>query len=173
MGKKVSPESVKISKNEKHQFNSLINILKPKVYITDSSSFKRLVQELTGNNSTTASPTPVPFSEKEVVEIVSVEEVEDQRENIETNSVEVSTDDSSKLCYNEFMNEGLNQVWHQMCVDDTTLEDSITNNPVDHLFTYQELESLLLDVEPYPFYNSCAYMGQEVSIYDYELAGLI
>ncbi|KAK4846565.1 hypothetical protein QYF36_019210 [Acer negundo] len=63
MGKKKSPESVmKISKNhhkqhhhhEKKQFNSLINVLRPKVYITDSSTFKSLVQQLTGLNAAAA-----------------------------------------------------------------------------------------------------------------------
>ncbi|KAK4275577.1 hypothetical protein QN277_018633 [Acacia crassicarpa] len=33
------------------EFDDLINDLKPKVYITDSSSFKQLVQDLTGNNN--------------------------------------------------------------------------------------------------------------------------
>lgn len=40
---------MKISKQEERkQLNSLIKVLKPKVYITDSSRFKNLVQELTG-----------------------------------------------------------------------------------------------------------------------------
>ncbi|KAF5731335.1 hypothetical protein HS088_TW18G00012 [Tripterygium wilfordii] len=59
MGKKVNQKSFRISKNsnQKQQFNSLIKVLKPKVYITDSSSFKGLVQELTGDGgSTTSSP---------------------------------------------------------------------------------------------------------------------
>ncbi|KAK2661922.1 hypothetical protein Ddye_000496 [Dipteronia dyeriana] len=59
MGKKISTESVmKISKNhhkhhhhEKKQFNSLIKVLRPKVYITDPSTFKCLVQQLTGLNA--------------------------------------------------------------------------------------------------------------------------
>lgn len=43
MGKQMSKASVKISKNYNES-------LKPRVYITHSSSFKTLVQELTGKN---------------------------------------------------------------------------------------------------------------------------
>ncbi|KAK3183397.1 hypothetical protein Dsin_030683 [Dipteronia sinensis] len=53
---------MKISKNhhkqhhhhEKKQFNTLIKVLRPKVYITDSSTFKSLVQQLTGLNGAAA-----------------------------------------------------------------------------------------------------------------------
>lgn len=61
MGKKLSPQlaSLKVSKNNKKQPNTnLIKILKPKVYIINSSSFKGLVQELTGNGSPISSPPP-------------------------------------------------------------------------------------------------------------------
>ncbi|GLT28290.1 hypothetical protein SLA2020_032320 [Shorea laevis] len=52
MGKKISQAPAKISKSnieKKQRVNSLIKVLRPKVYITDSSSFKKLVQELSGN----------------------------------------------------------------------------------------------------------------------------
>ncbi|KAD2804529.1 hypothetical protein E3N88_37906 [Mikania micrantha] len=49
--------SFKISnKQPTHQFNSLIKVLKPKVFITTSSNFKTLVQELTGNDSRPSVP---------------------------------------------------------------------------------------------------------------------
>ncbi|KAH8509179.1 hypothetical protein H0E87_011083 [Populus deltoides] len=75
MGKKVSQASMKISKNEKNQLGSLIKVLRPKVYITDSSSFKRLVQELTGNGKTIPSPPP-PSKPQTVLENVAVVNVE-------------------------------------------------------------------------------------------------
>ncbi|KAK6916908.1 hypothetical protein RJ641_017659 [Dillenia turbinata] len=61
MGKKLShQQSLKISKHgssKKKQLNiksnTLIKVLKPKVYITHISSFKQLVQQLTGYNPTT------------------------------------------------------------------------------------------------------------------------
>ncbi|KAJ7960654.1 VQ motif containing protein [Quillaja saponaria] len=206
MGKKVSQAPVKITKSESNQFKSLIKVLKPKVYIIDSSDFKTLVQELTGNGSTTTSSLPPPFLETKEVDKIPVIDIEDQREN-GSRRVEVSTD----VSIDDSSNEEFNQVWHQMCLYDNALEDSIVTKPVDHLFTYQELESLLLDEEPYTFYNgykaleeesiptkpvdhpftyqelesllldvepytsynSYGQMGQEVSIYDYEFAGLI
>lgn len=57
---------MKISKNhqaaeiKKPQLSSLIKVLKPKVYITHSSNFKTLVQQLTGNGSPVSSPTTPP-----------------------------------------------------------------------------------------------------------------
>ncbi|KAK0590763.1 hypothetical protein LWI29_031367 [Acer saccharum] len=88
MGKKKSPESVmKITKNhhkqhhhhEKKQFNSMINVLRPKVYITDSSTFKSLVQQLTGLNaaaaidhddriSSSSSSSPLPSPETQLLD---------------------------------------------------------------------------------------------------------
>lgn len=65
MGKKVimnNFQSQKISKNNSHNngnkknFNKLIKLLKPKVYITESCNFKNLVQQLTGNGSVISSP---------------------------------------------------------------------------------------------------------------------
>ncbi|KAK4342212.1 hypothetical protein RND71_038028 [Anisodus tanguticus] len=52
MGKKVRDQA---SKSQKKQFNNLIKLLKPKVYITHSSNFKNLVQQLTGNNGSSSS----------------------------------------------------------------------------------------------------------------------
>ncbi|KAK1325681.1 hypothetical protein QJS10_CPA01g01678 [Acorus calamus] len=47
---KRNQRSLKICKdNYRKQENSLSKVLPPKVYITDSSSFKSLVQDLTGN----------------------------------------------------------------------------------------------------------------------------
>ncbi|MFS8027944.1 hypothetical protein Hanom_Chr16g01504691 [Helianthus anomalus] len=56
MGKQMSKPSVKISNHHEHRDrhhhnHRKLNCLKPKVYITHSSSFKTLVQELTGNSS--------------------------------------------------------------------------------------------------------------------------
>lgn len=66
---------------------------------------------------------------------------------------------------------------HQIAFED----HSTLNPPPDHLdhdqvdmMAYQDLESWLLEMEPFPFYHDYAHMfEQEVSIYDYELSGLI
>lgn len=60
---------MKISKHEKkRQLNNLIKIQRPKVYITDSSDFKNLVQQLTGNGKyspiePSLPPPPLPWEE--------------------------------------------------------------------------------------------------------------
>ncbi|KAL1555728.1 hypothetical protein AAHA92_11432 [Salvia divinorum] len=57
MGKKSKQTpSSKHEKKQQQQSNSLMKMLKPKVFITDSSNFKNLVQQLTG--SAASSPPP-------------------------------------------------------------------------------------------------------------------
>ncbi|MBA0590230.1 hypothetical protein Gorai_018944, partial [Gossypium raimondii] len=82
MGKKIiSQVKGKISKtscsDKKPLMNSMIKVLRPKVYIIDSSSFKSLVQELTGNPTVSS---PSSSSEK----MVPVIEVEDDHGNPES-----------------------------------------------------------------------------------------
>ncbi|KAK1566443.1 hypothetical protein Q3G72_000020 [Acer saccharum] len=49
--------------SKKQQLNHLIKVLRPKVYITDTSNFKSLVQQLTGNiNATSSSSLSLPPS---------------------------------------------------------------------------------------------------------------
>jgi hypothetical protein len=162
MGKKISQSSVKISRKEK-QLHSLIQVLRPKVYITDSLSFKSLVQQLTGN-LTSSSPHHHPIKlddhdHRVVVENVSITDHTKEESSMELASSFASPDDSS----------------HQIA-----LEDHSTVNPPDHdhdrvdMLAYQDLESWLLEMEPFPFFHDYAQMfEQEVSIYDYELSGLI
>ncbi|KAL1560539.1 hypothetical protein AAHA92_10737 [Salvia divinorum] len=59
MGKKSSQAAMKAPNNKhdkKQQSNSLMKILRPKVFITDSSNFKNLVQQLTGNAASSSPP---------------------------------------------------------------------------------------------------------------------
>ncbi|KAK7316695.1 hypothetical protein RJT34_00350 [Clitoria ternatea] len=188
MGRKVSQASVKISKEDKQQFNSLIKVLRPKVYITDSSSFKKLVQELTGNGNsnnnnsqTSLSPPPLEL-EPNMVEnwpIMMMQGTETQRDPETSPDISVSPDatcnsSSPELCYDALMNEEFNQVCDQLCLDDLVFQDSVANQSMDHFLAYQNLESLLFDVEPNPLYNFYEQMEQpDVSIYDYEVSGLL
>jgi hypothetical protein len=186
MGKKVSQTSVKISKKEKKEFNSLIRLLRPKVYITDCSTFKTLVQDLTGNGSSNISITTSSSShpqQQHKVPVVDVEEYQVEPER--RTSVEVSTDtsfDSSEFCNQEvFMNDQeLNQLCYQMYSDDTTttniLEGSSpsTADQLVDMSPFQDLESWLLGSEPFdPFNNGYGQFDQDFSIYDYELSGLL
>ncbi|KAM1113188.1 hypothetical protein ACFX13_046825 [Malus domestica] len=196
MGKKVSQQtiSLKISKNENKEFNSLIRLLRPKVYITDSSSFKRLVQDLTGNGTSNPITTSSSLShppkkhrppveeEKEIPVVVDIEP---------EGSVDVSADasfDSSELCSQVFMNDQeFNQLCYQIYADDhtttttSTLEGSAEEQLlVDDMLPFQELEQLLnLDAvyhqpnhDPFSNYDYTQ-LDQQVSIYDYELSRLL
>lgn len=58
MGKKSTQPKHHQNKEKIHR--SLIKILRPKVYITDSSSFKTLVQQLTGNGNGSPVSSPPP-----------------------------------------------------------------------------------------------------------------
>lgn len=163
--------SLKVSKNER-QLQSLIKVLRPKVYITDSSSFKRLVQELTGNGSSiTSPPTIEPDVQLANVPVIDIKDQKDPESSIEASFA--SLEYSSELCHQVLLSEELNQVWNPIYLDDSTFEDSRVNHEVG-LLDYHDLESWLLEMEPLiPFYNDHAHFEQEVTIYDYELSGLI
>ncbi|WOG99974.1 hypothetical protein DCAR_0519330 [Daucus carota subsp. sativus] len=68
MGKKMSKKNVKKCKRESNStstsdatqnFNHLVKVLKPRVYITHPSNFKSLVHQLTAGGIPIPSPTPV------------------------------------------------------------------------------------------------------------------
>lgn len=186
MGKKLNQASYKISKDiihEKQNFNNLIKVLKPKVYITDNSSFKKLVQELTGNGN---------FSktlEQKNVENCNIIGTEFQRDpEIESNSFnssisnEETRSNSSHTCelsFDALLNEEFNQVCNELCLDESSLffHDSLANyQPLNHdqFLEFQNIESLLFDVEQNSIYNFCEQIEMpDVSIYDYELSGLV
>ena len=189
MGKKVinQASSLKSSKNihEKQQFNNLIKVLKPKVYITKSSCFKKLVQELTGNGNTLS---PQTLEVPKVVESCNIIGTEFQRDlETETTSVENASFSPEATSYNssstsEFssdalLNEEFNQVCNQLCLDESLFfQDTFVNQPLDdQLLAFQNLESLLFDVETNPpFYSFYEQIEMpDVSIYDYELSGLL
>lgn len=194
MGKKVRQASLKVSKNER-QLQSLIKVLRPKVYITDSSSFKRLVQELTGNGSSiTSPPTIEPDVQLANVPVIDITDQEDPENSIEASFA--SLEYSSELCHQVSLSEELNQVSNPIYLDDSAFEDSAVNydstfqdsavnydstfqdSTVNYgvdLLAYNDLDSWLLDMEPFHFYNDHAQIDQEVSIhdYDYEFSGLL
>lgn len=205
MGKKVSP---KISKNETNEnknknnkdFNSWIKVLRPKVYITDSSGFKSLVQELTGNGSSsslpiTTAPPPMkpqevdnqiqddyyyqvePESSTDVTVDVSVDNSSDDQYLYSNHQVLLTTDHDLQDDYDD------HQVYNQIIsLEDTGLEDWTSSQiqEVDML-DYGSLESWLLDfdhLQHHPYSLCNGYVNQsteqpEVSIYDYELSGLL
>ena len=181
MGKKILTQvQVKISKStsEKKQLNSLIKVMRPKVYITDSSSFKSLVQQLTGNGtSDTVSQLILPSSSlPQIVEkLVPVIDVGiDYQGNPESN-MESSFDaslDSFQVCNQlAWSSEEINQAYHPMHFDETMSEHLFMNIQQQDSLAYGDLQSLLqLDGDSFNLYSQ---IQQELSIYDYELSGLI
>ncbi|KAK4278958.1 hypothetical protein QN277_016727 [Acacia crassicarpa] len=180
MGKKLSEASLKVFKNhqKQQQFSSMIKALRPKVYITHSSRFKKLVQELTGNNisattmSSSSSTLPSPESTQSDVQIIDnldtsfhSFEVSASSSSEATTSTTTTTSSSEFCCYN-----------NQACLDDTTLGISEANPcMMDSVLAYQNLESLLFDaeVEQSFLYDCYAQPEQEVNTYECELWGLI
>lgn len=147
MGKKPShsQSSLKISKNsEKKSLNSLISALRPKVYITDSLSFKQLVQELTGNGN--------PNGPHEELPLPRMEE---------------GPMDSSDGC----STGQLNQEGYRVLLNDTAPECPASDRSVD--FAYRDLESWLLDTGDDQFYYSYDLSSAGVSVNNYELSGLL
>lgn len=182
MGKKVinQASSLKSSKNihEKQQFNNLIKVLKPKVYITKSSSFKKLVQELTGNgNGNTLSPQTLEVPKVvESCNIIESETTSVENASFSPEATSYNSSNTSEFSSDALLNEEFNQVCNQLCLDESLFfQDSFVNQPLDELLAFQNLESLLFDVETNPpFYSFYEQIEMpDVSIYDYELSGLL
>ncbi|OMO95889.1 VQ motif-containing protein [Corchorus capsularis] len=220
MGKKViSQVKVKISKKnsekkkEQQQLNSLIEVLRPKVFITDCSSFKTLVQHLTGNGTSSSSsqvshellPSPPSSSTSSpqtqiVPAVIDVDQDHidhhaagnvNPESSMETYSFDASVDESFQVCNsNHYL--GLNgdyQILNQAYDYDPLPFQDTNSTENDHflmdinvdqqevgnsLMAYGDFESLLLDEQIlYPSLNVYSQIQQEVSIYDYELSGLI
>ncbi|MED6186149.1 hypothetical protein PIB30_064041 [Stylosanthes scabra] len=190
MGKKIiQTPSAKISKKNNHQkkqnnnnFSSLIKVLKPKVYITDASSFKKLVQELTGNNLNENVPSakittfssslePLYMVDDKNLNLNSLSNIEE--EETSKNSFEISSLSLSPSCYYAPTMNHEDMVYGESAITD--MQKSLEN-----IIAYQNLESVLFDdTDPnqYQYDECCAqiYEQQQVdlSIYDYELYGLI
>ncbi|MED6210302.1 hypothetical protein PIB30_062850 [Stylosanthes scabra] len=128
------------------------------VYITDSSSFKKLVQELTGNNNneTTASAEittlfPSPLEPLCMVDenLNSLSSIGDAETN--KNSFEISS--SSSLMKNK---EQFNHYCDQICLEDMVFGDD--KQSLENSFSYQNLESLLSDdTDPNQYFHDECY----------------
>ncbi|KAJ0113685.1 hypothetical protein Patl1_01432 [Pistacia atlantica] len=192
MVKKLNQASLKINKNEsKKQLNNLIEVLRPKVYITDSSNFKRLVQELTGNGSSIVPSPPSPTTQQQQLQAyflennyVPVINVEDDRGEPQSSMEAISFDaalDSfdDELFNNICLTEGLFTELaenHQMqsLNHNKTFDASSPMEQWADCLACQDVESWLLDIDqPYPKFNGFAQNIQEVSVYDYDLSGLV
>ncbi|KAL3508952.1 hypothetical protein ACH5RR_028353 [Cinchona calisaya] len=167
MGKKLSQASTKISKTDKKQLNSLIKILRPKVYITDSSNFKRLVQELTGNGNTVSLvPPSIPSEPVMQVPIVEIDDHAYQERSV--NSSVDSSEASVPTSFNTAMESP------EFCVSDTFNvfeSDPLSSHKMDFPL-YGDIESWLLETDnsfPYNCDVSIPTMQQQVGVYGYDV----
>ncbi|KAJ4850455.1 hypothetical protein Tsubulata_030397 [Turnera subulata] len=165
MGKKIH----KICKNEKQQFNDLIQVLRPKVFITDSSNFKRLVQELTGNESSTPSPQLAGRPRNDQEPPVPIIGIDDQQDRLPQGGMETPVDgfvDSLELCNQLFLAEEMNQVHNSGYTGDHAALDALNSNSTmeeGNMSAYRDFESWLLDGdESFSFFNGYALTGQQV-----------
>ncbi|KAL7087149.1 hypothetical protein ACP275_13G048600 [Erythranthe tilingii] len=185
MGKKSIKPSMKSIPNKQQQIHNLIKILRPKVYITESSNFKKLVQELTGNNVINYSPvvSSPPSSVSITASPSTVDHIQDQ-ENY--GLLDLSFDSP---CFGAALEgEGSPDDHHLRvpAVDNSfncVVENSILDSEKIDDFSlqyYMDLESLLIGtVDSVNSYNCDTYNygmnihQQEVCVYDYGLSGLI
>lgn len=166
MGKKKVTQpataSLKTPKNEK-QLHRLEKFLRPKVYITDSSSFKQLVQELTGYQTRT---TNIPPEEVEKVP---------NMENIEIASTAM---DSSFCMFDSFEQgfqpEVINQESALMEVADPDMSmfnhvPLSTSQLQTNWIAYQNLESWLFDANDHEssWHTGCSLIEPETGLFDY------
>ncbi|CAN4103114.1 unnamed protein product [Withania somnifera] len=167
MGKKVI--DIQPSKSHKKQFNNLIKLLKPKVYITHSSNFKNLVQQLTGNNNIGS-----PSSSSPIISSSPPPPADHHHDQLElsVDSSEGSIPSSINVnrlhgpCFSLLNSNNDNSMGSQEIMD------------VSEEYYYRNIESWLLDLDSY---STISYEGlvplnihQEVSIddYGYDLSSL-
>ncbi|KAK3008420.1 hypothetical protein RJ639_014757 [Escallonia herrerae] len=151
MGKKVinsQSTALRISKNEKKQLNSLIRVLRPKVYITDSSSFKGLVQELTGNGNESPVFSPPPPMQK-TIDGVPVIDIKDH--GYEDSSTELSYNSSDLFVPTSF--PALDSSLPELCFP-APYEMGLSQE--------RDLESWLLDMDVYNYDGFVPAIQQEI-----------
>ncbi|GAA0150003.1 hypothetical protein LIER_09036 [Lithospermum erythrorhizon] len=191
MGKKLSTNqaSTKISKEDKkkqqHQLNNMFKILRPKVYITHSSDFKRLVQELTGYGDNNYSQINIPaippiVQQSPIIDIIEDEDHHHQETTSMDLSVDMSSDNAathdSPLEAGIIIPEDLDSMLEDICGDDHASLSPPSSSScdwqlemMDPFITYNNLHDDFGD----PFYNSynmpteqALYNQQEVCVFE-------
>ncbi|KAG8386705.1 hypothetical protein BUALT_Bualt03G0176800 [Buddleja alternifolia] len=152
MGKK---SSQKTSKHEKkQQINCLIKILRPKVYITHSSNFKTLVQQLTGNGNNINYNSPVVTSPPSSLSPPI------------SSALHLPFDQQDHACHENYNSVGLS-------LDSSCFSTPLEGSPdfqmlemgnyslgsKEKIDFYKDLESLLMEMDSvsYSAYDACSY----------------
>ncbi|KAL4363471.1 hypothetical protein GQ457_04G024210 [Hibiscus cannabinus] len=149
------PKTSCTQNQNKPYLNSLVKVLRPKVYIIDSPSFKTLVQELTGN-ATVSSPSTssLPRISEDSVPVIEVGHDPGNPESSTESSFDASVDDTNSS------------------------EDGFMNDQGENASVFGDLQAFLqldhVDEQCFGSFNNVySEIQQEVSIYDYELSGLV
>ncbi|KAI3730395.1 hypothetical protein L1987_61565 [Smallanthus sonchifolius] len=182
--------SLKISKKQPtHQFNNLIKVLKPKVFITTSSNFKTLVQELTGNGSQTAvPPTTMHGVSSEPTHVIHLDDHYDSPGPSLDYSLDPSLDHSLDCSPDPSFDCSLDPSLG--CSPDPSLDDMFTPfdcsngsseelglqfpedlvmDYVNHEIELANIESWLLDIDPPACIRDEPFMPMNTYEYDYNL----
>ncbi|CAA2963615.1 Hypothetical predicted protein [Olea europaea subsp. europaea] len=142
MGKK--PKSTRVpvkipkKKNKKQIIKTLLKILRPKVYITNSSNFKTLVQQLTGDGNFTL------LSSSSPVKIIQDHAYQENSWDLSFNTSGFSTAQESSLDL---------QIPETL---DCVMENSFNSKNIEFPSYYGDTESLLLEMDPILYnYDAC------------------
>ncbi|KAK9063872.1 hypothetical protein SSX86_017744 [Deinandra increscens subsp. villosa] len=184
--------SFKSSKKQQHthQFNSLIKVLKPKVFITSSSNFKTLVQELTGNGShSPVPPTTIHVVSPEPTQVIHIDD--DQHDSPDPShdysfdpSLECSPDPSldrsldcnhdpsldnmfSSFDYGNCLSEELGSLQWSEDLDNMFMDYASRESEL------RDIESWLLDIEPSACVRDEPLMPLDSYEYDHDLSFMI
>lgn len=163
--------------------DSLIRVLRPKVYITDSAAFKSLVQQLTGNGTAATIPSDPDILIEPAAEEAPVPgtgsvtgEPEEMMSSMFFNDYSPVSDNQQLGFLDEYSPSQSDDRssydsrepdhHHQTTMSGPPTDDnsSLLSDDLDmlsNMFSYQDLESWLLDLGP-----------PQISVYDYPLTEL-
>ncbi|OIT37590.1 hypothetical protein A4A49_54851 [Nicotiana attenuata] len=181
MGKKVTAGQASkshkiISKNNNHihdnkkQLNNLIKFLKPKVYITNSSNFKNLVQELTGNGSSSPMISSPPPPDHHHDHDQRLQFIDHQYQEY---SQELSIDSSKGSIPSSFNTfEASFQEPSFSWLDSNNYSNMGNQDQMDFSEEYRNIETWLLEMDSYTSYHHqyeghVPFIQEQVSVDDY------
>ncbi|CAN1843981.1 hypothetical protein LINPERHAP1_LOCUS37315 [Linum perenne] len=154
------------------QQNDGVEVLlrRPKVYITDISSFKQLVQDLTGNGNGNGASNPVVNDTETVVNHTTPYKLSDHHQSYSDVSVETLTSSAS---VDSFQTSSFGQEEMMMYGDMTA---SYGGDHYD-LAAWDDLEALMqdMDKDQFPMFEESSNLqgGSDLSIYDYDFSGIV
>lgn len=157
----LSQGRLKICKDDEKK----INTIRPKVYITDSSSFKRLVQELTGNGRYAMSLPPIDELDDHVP-VISIEgngvaEVGSLRgESYGEMQMSVDLEDFGIPTWSPFAGfTGLQTSWMTQHVEEFQYAEVDTQQVEE--FQYAEVDAWPVESYPFSFYDGYSFQTEE------------